>query len=91
MIGTWFEPDHPSGGRLTCAVSGMSAASSGPSARRRARTSARKRAFASSQARVLSRRGHRRIAGSISGSRLTGRNAPSYSNSSRSTSTAFFS
>ena len=38
---------------------------------------------------VLSRRGQRRIAGSISGSRLIGRNAPSNSNSSRSISTAF--
>ena len=48
MVGTWFEPVHPSGARLTCAVSGMSAASSGPSAFSRARTSLRKREFASS-------------------------------------------
>ena len=88
MVGTWFEPDQPSGARLTCAVSGMSAASSGPSACSRASTSVRKRAFASSHCRVLSRRGQRRIAGSMSGSRLIGRNAPSNSNSSRSISTA---
>ena len=72
MCGTWFEPDQPSGARLTCAVSGIWLASSGPSARSRASTSARKPAFASSHCRLLSRCGHRRIAGSMSGSRLVG-------------------
>ena len=70
MIGTWFEPDQPSGARLTWAVSGISDASSGPSARSLASTSVRKRSFASSHCLVLSRVGHFRMAGSMSGSRL---------------------
>ncbi len=53
MIGTWFDPLQPSGARLTCAVSGMSDASSGPSAFSRASTSRANPSFASSHCLVL--------------------------------------
>ena len=48
MCGTWFLPYQPSGARSTCAVSGISLASSGPSALSRARTSCGSSSFASS-------------------------------------------
>ena len=90
--GTWFDPYQPlSLLRCTTLVSGISDASSGPSARSRASTSLRKAAFASRYSRDAARSCRARINATMSGIRLDAKNRPSNSNSRRSSSTAFLS